>query len=362
MVETVPQPDQDRAVRIRKSVREIADLIGGEIAGNPEAVITGFAGIKEAKPGELTFLAGPKYEDCLKTTEASGVIVSRGVEDSGRTLIRVDNPFMAFVHVVDSLISERIPRPVGIHPSAVVGKNVKLGEDVAIHAQAVIEDNASLGDRVVLYPGVYVGHETEIGEDSIIYPNVTIRERVSIGKRVIIHSNVSIGCDGFGFAPDKGNHHKVPQIGTVVIEDDVEIGANSSVDRATLGVTRIGKGTKIDNLVQVAHNVQIGENCILCAQVGIAGSTVIEDDVMMAGQVGVTGHICIGKGSKVGAKSGVSKNVPAETFVSGIPATRHDKELKIEANLRRLPKMREELRSLKQRLTELEAALRPTSD
>ncbi len=332
---------------MRFTVGEIARIIDGKVLGDENIVITGISGIKESKEGDITFLANSRYARLLSTTEASAVIVARDVTNSHGVLIQTDDPYFAFSRVMGLLANGEITLPRGIHPTAVVGKRVKLGNSIAVSAFSVIEDDVEIGDGVTIYPHVYIGHHSIIGPNTLIYSHVTIREKVTIGKKVIIHSSTVIGSDGFGFAPFKGKHHKVPQLGTVVIGDDVEIGANVTIDRGTIGPTEIKQGTKIDNLVQIAHNVSIGENCIVVAQTGISGSTILGRNVILAGQVGLVGHLTIGDNVKVGAKSGVSKSVPANTCVMGIPAKLHTREKRIEASLRNLPELVKEFHKLR---------------
>jgi len=343
---------------MEKPLYEIARFVGGEIVGDADVVITGVSGIKEAKPGEITFIADSRYADMLTTTQASAVIVSPELGRNGqKPLVKCGDPYLAFINLVNLWAADEIPHPTGIHPTAVIGENVKLGENVAIHAYVVIEDGAVIGDNAIIYPHTYVGRDSRIGSETIIYHDVTIREKVSIGDRVIVHSGVRVGSDGFGFTPAEGAHNKVPQIGVVVIEDDVELGANVTIDRATFGMTRIGKGTKIDNLVQIGHNVTIGEHCIIVAQVGVAGSTDIGDRVTLAGQAGVGGHLKIGDNCVIGGQAGVTKSLPPNSRVSGMPAWPHEKEQRVQASLRRLPVLRERVRELEKRLASLEAQL-----
>ena len=342
---------------MRFTVGEIAKTIEGEVCGDENMVITGVAGIKEAQKGEITFLANPRYLSLLSTTKASAVIVARDITDSDRTLIQTEDPYFAFSQVMGLLANDEIPLPREIHPSASIGQRVKLGKNISICAFSVIGDDVEIADGVTIYPQVYIGHHAKIGENTLIYAQVTIREKVTIGKRVIIHSGTVVGSDGFGFAPFKGKHHKVPQLGTVAIGDDVEIGANVTIDRATIGKTEIKQGTKIDNLVQIAHNVVIGENCIIVAQTGLSGSTVLGKNVTLAGQVGLVGHLNIGDNVKVGAKSGVSKDVPANTCVMGIPAKPHMTEKRIEAVLRHLPELVKDINKLKKEIEELKKSI-----
>ena len=305
---------------MRKTLKEIAQAIEGEVSGDAGVVITGVSGIKEAGSGEITFLANPKYAPLLATTAASAIIISKDTAaPPAKNVIRCANPSLAFAKVIALMSPEATRHFKGIHPSAVIGKAVKLGKDAAIGPYVVIEDAAEIGDNAVIYPGSFIGRSAKLGNDALIYANVSIRERVAIGERVIIHSGTVIGSDGFGFVEVNGKHHKIPQVGTVEIGDDVEIGANVAIDRARFDKTIIGRGTKIDNLVQIAHNVVIGENCLIVAQVGISGSTVIGNNVILAGQAGLVGHITVGDNAIVTAQSGVSKSIPAGAMFSGYP-------------------------------------------
>lgn len=340
---------------MRKTLKEIARLIDGEVAGDENVVITGVCGIKEAEPGDITFLANPKYLSLLETTLASAIITSKDIKTANKPIIRTENPSLAFAKMVSLVEPQDVSHPKGIHPTAIIAKDAALGKNVAVGPYAVIENNASLGDNVIIYAGCYIGYHTKIGRNTLIYPNVSIRERVLIGERVIIHSGTVIGSDGFGFVTLDGAHHKIPQIGTVVIEDDVEIGANVTIDRARFDKTVIGKGTKIDNLVQIAHNVVIGENSIIVAQAGISGSTVIGKGVTLAGQAGLVGHITIGDGAVVAAQAGVTKSVPANTLVSGYPAKPHNIARRVNACIQNLPRLYDTVALLKKRIEELEA-------
>jgi len=336
------------------SLKELAGIVGGEVLGDPDVVIEGVAGIREAEKGQITFLANPKYEPFLQSTRASAVIASRDGKQ-GVPVIKVANPYLAFLKVV-TLFSEsafeRYPRVV--HPTALVDGSASLGEDVAVGAYTVIEEGAVVADRATILPHVCICRGAKVGKDCLIYPHVTIRERCEIGDRTIVHSGAVIGSDGFGYAKDGDTHHKIPQIGIVRIEEDVEIGANSTIDRATTGVTLIKKGSKLDNLVQIAHNVVVGENSILAAQVGVSGSTELGRNVVLAGQAGLVGHITIGEGARVGAQGGVTKSIPPRTSVSGYPAREHGLARKIYAAMARLPHVMKEFRKLKERVDRLE--------
>ncbi|MDD3295850.1 MAG: UDP-3-O-(3-hydroxymyristoyl)glucosamine N-acyltransferase [Candidatus Omnitrophica bacterium] len=342
---------------MRFTLKEIAELVGGDLVGNPETVITGISGIKEAREGDITFLANSKYSCLTQTTKASAIITSRENLESSKPLIKTDNPSIAFTKVVGIVAPSDAKHPKGIHPTAVISKNVELGENVAVGAYVVIEEGARVGSNTVIYGGCYVGCQVEIGQDCLIYPHVTIRERVEISDRVIIHSGAVIGSDGFGFAMVKGVQKKIPQIGTVLIEEDVEIGANVTIDRARFDKTIIGKGTKIDNLVQIAHNVVVGENCIIVAQAGISGSTVLGKGAILAGQAGIVGHIRIGDKAIVAAQAGVTKSVPAGVKVSGYPAKPHDMAKRVNACVQKLPDIYKKVKLLEEKIKQLEEKL-----
>jgi UDP-3-O-[3-hydroxymyristoyl] glucosamine N-acyltransferase len=335
-------------------VAEIARIVGGRVCGQKETVITGIAGIKRARKGDITFVANKRYENLIKGTKASAVVVSRDVDGFPVTLIQVDNPDLAFAKVADCFIPRTNYYEKGVHPSAFVGEDVTLGRDVSIGPNANLLDGCAIGDGSIICSGAYVGHESVIGENCLIYPNVVVRERVSVGNRCIIHSGTVIGSDGFGFTMVDGKHHKIPQIGTVEIGDDVEIGANVTIDRARFDKTVIKKGTKIDNLVQIAHNVVIGENSIVISLTAVAGSTTIGKNAILAGQVGVDGHLSVGDNVVIASRAGVTKNVPDNVVISGFPAQSHDKELRQEVCVRRLPQAMKRIHELEERIKELE--------
>ncbi len=340
------------------TLKEIAEIVGGELVGDPNIVITGISGIKEAKEGDITFLANPKYYSLMKTTKASAIITSKDVKNSSKPIIRTNNPSWAFAKVVSLVAPKDVMHPQGIHPTAIISPSARLGRDVAVGAYTIIEDEVDIGEGTIIYGGCYIGHHTRIGKKCLIYPNVSIRERIEIGNRVIIHSGAVIGSDGFGFATVRGVQEKIPQIGTVVIGDDVEIGANVTIDRARFDKTVIGKGTKIDNLVQIAHNVIIGENCIIVAQAGISGSTTLGKNVILAGQAGLVGHIHIGDGAIVAAQAGVTKSVPPNTKVSGYPAKPHDVAKRVNACVQRLPQLYKKVKELEKKIEELQEKLK----
>jgi UDP-3-O-[3-hydroxymyristoyl] glucosamine N-acyltransferase len=336
------------------TLQELVGIIGGDLSGDGSVVIKGVAGIREAGPGSVTFLANPRYEAFLRTTRASAIIVPQGTSHPSKPLVFADNPYLTFIKAVEFFVPNRNVQVPGIHPTAVVAHTAKVSPGVHIGPNVVIEEGTTVGEGATVLAGTYVGRESEIGAGCLIYPNVTIREQVKLGSRVIIHSGAVIGSDGFGFVREGDVYRKVPQIGNVVIEDDVEVGANVTIDRATTGTTQVGKGTKIDNLVQIGHNVVIGDNCILVAQVGIGGSTQLGSGVTMAGQAGAVGHMKIGDGATVGAQGGVNKSIQAGMTVSGYPAREHTQANKIYASLLKLPELLKKVADLGERLKKIE--------
>jgi len=337
--------------------RRLADLaqeLGGTLAGDPNLSITGVAGIREARPGDLTFLAHPRYETYLSETHASAVLIAEARPGARIAQVVHENPYLAFLKAVKIFRQER-PRPEpGVHPTAVVSPGAVVGARVSLGPHAVIDEGAVVGDDCVLMAGAYVGSGARLGADTWLFPHVVVREACVLGDRVTVHSGTVIGADGFGYVRDGDIYHKVPQVGNVVIGDDVEIGANSCIDRATTGTTTIGSGSKIDNLVQIGHNVELGENVIVVAQVGISGSTRVRRGATLAGQAGIIGHIEIGEYAVVGSQAGVTKSVPAHTQVSGYPAQPHATARRIHALTMRLPLLVDRLARLEQRLAALE--------
>jgi UDP-3-O-[3-hydroxymyristoyl] glucosamine N-acyltransferase len=347
---------------VHLTARAIAELIGGQLAGNPDVTVTGVAGIREAEPGEITFLANPKYLAAARATRASVIILDRASPlESSRTLIRVDDPLRAFARVVERLVPPPVRFPPGIHPTAVVAASARLGAEVCIQPHAVIEPDVLIGDRTVIGAGCYIGHGSRIGADCLLYPRVTLRERSQLGDRVILHSGVVIGADGFGYELTEGQHQKIPQVGHVEIGDDVEIGANSTVDRGRFGRTRVGRGTKIDNHVQIAHNCIIGEDNIICAGTGLAGSVITARHVTMAGQVGVVGHVTIGEKAIIMAQSAITKDVPPGAILLGSPAMPHKQFKRIRATMNVVPELAEKVRQLQRQIEELRARLDPSA-
>jgi UDP-3-O-[3-hydroxymyristoyl] glucosamine N-acyltransferase len=342
------------------TLQKIARLVGGELSGNPEVRITSLSGIREARPGDLTFIANPKYREFLRTTRASAVIVGLEESSSYIPLIRVREPYLAYQRVAETFYVMKHPVAKGVHSAAIVAESARIGKDSAIGPYVVVEEGAEIREEAILYPFVYIGRKAKVGKGSILYPQVSVREECEVGKRCILHSGTVIGSDGFGFATDReGVHHKIPQVGRVILEDDVEIGANTAVDRATLGATVIKSGTKIDNLVQVAHNVVIGKGCLLAGQVGISGSTEIGDNVAIGGQAGLVGHIEIGDRAVIGASAGVTKSVLPGITVSGYPARPHAEAKRREAAALRMPEALKKIAELERRLETLEKKLKP---
>jgi UDP-3-O-[3-hydroxymyristoyl] glucosamine N-acyltransferase len=343
---------------MEKRLSELAQLVGGEVIGDGEVKIAGVAPIEEARKGEITFIAHPRYLPKLKETEASAVIVSPKVREAEKPLLRVANPYLAFAKIL-GIYAHRTHKPRGVDQGAWVSPTAKLGEAVSVYPFVYIGDHAEVGERVILFPGVFVGDNAVIGDDTLIYPSVSIYEGSIIGKRVILHSGVVIGSDGFGFARDGKRSVKIPQVGIVEIGDDVEIGANTTVDRAAMGKTVIKRGVKIDNLVQVAHSVTIGEDSIIVAQVGIAGSTKIGSNVILAGQVGVSDHIEIGDNVMVGPQSGVAKDVPPNQVVTGTPSIPHKDQVRAAMTFPKLPEMWRRIGQLEAKMKDVEARGNP---
>ncbi len=298
---------------------ELARLLGGEVVGDRGVRLTGMRPLDQAGPEHASFLANPRYRDQLLATRAGAVIAGPGTQAPGRNLLIVADPYLGFARAMEEFHLEPF-RPAGIHPLASVHPAARVGADPSLHPFAVVGEGAVLGDRVTLMAGAVVGPAAEVGDDCVLHPHAVVEKGCRVGRRCIVHAGTVIGSDGFGFAPEGRRYHKIPQAGIARVEDDVEIGANCTIDRATMGETVVGSGSKLDNLVHLAHNVVIGENCILTGQTGIAGSTTLGDHVTMAGQSGVAGHLMVGAGAVVAGKSAVFRDVPAGTTVAGIPA------------------------------------------
>jgi UDP-3-O-[3-hydroxymyristoyl] glucosamine N-acyltransferase len=332
------------------TLQELATMSAGKLCGDPDQKISGAASLAEATAGEIAFFANPKYAAQLRNTRASAVFVPLDFSETiAAAQIRVTNPAKAFEQVVLKLAPKPIVFAPGIHSTAIVDPSVKLGARVSIQPHAVIESGVSIGDDTMIGAGSYIGHESSVGTACMIYPHVTIRERTRIGARVIIHSGAVIGADGFGFELVDGRHKKIPQVGIVQIDDDVEIGANTTIDRARFGRTWIQEGVKIDNLVQVAHNVVVGKHSVIVAQAGISGSTRVGERVIMAGQVGIAGHVEVGDGTIIAAQSGVSKDIRGGVWF-GYPAVPLAKAKQQIAWVHRLGKLIERVEAIEKKL------------
>ncbi len=332
------------------SLKALAERLGGSPEGDPEKLIEGIAPIEKAGEGETSFIANSKYLKYVQASRAGAIIIDKKTLLEGKNLIRVADPYFAFFQCLQLFYPQTPLYEPGIHPSASLDPSVKLGKSVAIRQSVVIEKNTRIGDGVIIAPQVFIGADCEIGEGTLIHARVCIRERTMIGKRVIIQSGAVIGGDGFGYVQKEGVWCKIPQVGNVVIEDDVEIGANTTIDRAVLGSTIIGRGTKLDNLVMVAHNVTIGEHSAVAAQAGFSGSTKVGHHALVGGQAGFAGHLQIGNHAVIIAQSGVTKDLPDDSIVSGFFARPHRDELRIAAYLKELPELipriRKEIKTL----------------
>lgn len=334
-------------------LKEIAELINGSIVGDGDIEISGVSGVSDVKEGEITFLSDKRLLSDLMKSKASAVILKEPMEGLRIPFIIVKNPLYAFAQLLSYFYSKP-PRFIGIHEKAFVSKSATICEGVTIYPLSYIDDNVRIGSGTTIFPGVFIGEDCSIGENCIIYPNVTVREGIKIGNNVIIHSGSVIGADGFGYVFEGGVHHKIPQVGSVIIEDYVEIGANVTIDRATTGFTVIGKGTKIDNLVQIGHNVKIGFNSILVAQVGIGGSSIVGDNVILGGQVGISDHSIIESQTMIGAKSGVMPGKLERGIYSGVPVMPHRDWLKAVSVFSKLPTLFKEIKELKDKVRLLE--------
>jgi UDP-3-O-[3-hydroxymyristoyl] glucosamine N-acyltransferase len=339
------------------TLKELADLVGGSVVGDDSLEVTRVAPIDQAGPGDIAFVANPRYLAKLDESRASAVIVGPDVEAPGRALIRCRNPYLAFAKILTHLQVHR-PEPKGVVEGSSISASANLGPEITIYPGCVVGERVSIGRGTILYPDVVVYDDVVIGENCVLHAGVVIRERCRIGDRVILQPSAVIGSDGFGFAPDGGGYFKIPQVGRVEIGDDVEIGSGTCIDRATLGVTRIGRGTKIDNLVQIAHNVVVGENTVIVSQVGISGSTEIGSHCTFGGQAGIAGHLKIGDNVMIGAKGGVSNTVAPNQVLSGSPVMPHREWLKASMSFAKLPEIRKEVSRMKRQLEELEKLIK----
>jgi UDP-3-O-[3-hydroxymyristoyl] glucosamine N-acyltransferase len=340
------------------SAAQIATLINGQVEGNPSMAVASFAKIEEAEIGQLAFLANPKYEDYLYTTKASVIIVNEALEIKPgltATLIKVPDAYSAFALLLRKYQQMMTQQLTGIQQPSFISPSAKIGENVFIGAFAYIGDHAEISDNAKIFPHVFLGNNTKIGQHTILHPGVKIYHDCVIGNNVTIHAGSVIGSDGFGFAPQSdGTYKKVPQIGNVVVEDHVEIGANACIDRATMGSTIIRSGAKLDNLIQIAHNVEVGQNTVIAAQAGVSGSTKIGNNVLIGGQAGIVGHISIADGAKINAQSGVSKTIAnPNSAVTGSPAYEYGSALRSQAVSRKLPDLEKRIKELEKILSQL---------
>jgi UDP-3-O-[3-hydroxymyristoyl] glucosamine N-acyltransferase len=338
-------------------LEQLAERLGCRLEGDGSIEISRVAGLEQAGQGDISFFTNARYAPALRRTRASAVILGDDAPAAPCAMLRTPEPYLAFTNALALFVSPAQPER-GIDKLSYVSKEATLGRDVSIGPFASIAKSARIGDRTVIYPNVSIGEGATIGDDCVIHSHVSIRERIVIGNRVVLQNGAVIGGDGYGFVRRAdGTHQKIPQTALVVIEDDVEIGANTTIDRPAIGETRIQAGTKIDNLVQIGHGVNIGRNVLLAAQVGIAGSTTVGEGAMLGGQVGVGGHIAIGRHAMAVGQSGITNSIPDRAFVSGYPAIDNKEWLKSSAVFRKLPSMRRKIAELEQRIVELEAML-----
>jgi UDP-3-O-[3-hydroxymyristoyl] glucosamine N-acyltransferase len=333
-------------------LKDFAEIVKGVIQGDPDIEIAGVSGLMDAHEGDITFASSAKYLKQARESKASCIIVKEPMPDIKTSQLITSNPYFAFAKAIECFYPGLSFQP-GISEKAIISGRVRFGKGVSVYPLAYLSDDISIGEGTVILPGVFIGEKTRIGKHCIIHPNVVVREGVTIGDRVIIHSGTVIGSDGYGYTFEKGEHYKIPQVGGVIIEDDVEIGSNVSIDRATLGNTVIGRGTKIDNLVQIAHNVKIGEKSLIVAQVGIAGSTEIGDFVVLGGQVGVADHTTIASGTMVGSQAGITGQI-SKGIYSGSPAIAHKDWLRAQALFAKLPEIYKKIRELENKINNLE--------
>jgi UDP-3-O-[3-hydroxymyristoyl] glucosamine N-acyltransferase len=334
---------------MKKSLKDISALIAGELGGDGKLLIKGAANIEDAQPGDICFAFDERAVERFEASKASAVIISKQVKKlPTKPYIKVHDIKLAMAKVLGLFEVKQAFTP-GIHKTAIISKSAKIGKNVAIMSGVVIGDDVAIGDNVKIYPGSFIGNSCSVGRDTILYPGAVLYDRTIVGSKCIINAGCVLGVEGYGFAPMDGKYEKIPQLGNVVIEDDVELFANVCISRATMGSTLIKKGTKIDNLVHIAHNCKIGENCAITGLVAIAGSTELKDHVSIGGTSGVNDHITIGENTVVMGRSGVTKNIPANSVISGFPAQDHKKELEMQAAIRRLPKLIEKISELEKR-------------
>lgn len=339
--------------QLEYSVEQIAALVGGRIEGSPSILVSGFGKIETAVAGELTFLSNVKYEAYIYTTKASAVLVSEDFipkSPIAATLIRVTDPYTALAQLMQQVSHQLCPRRQGIDPRAVIADDAQVGDNCYIAAGAIVEEGVSLGAGCQIYPNVYIGRGTTIGDNCIIYPNVTIYYGTKVGKNCIIHAGAVLGADGFGFAPQLDGYQKIPQLGNVVLEDNVEVGANACIDRAALGSTIVREGVKLDNLVQIAHNCEVGKHTVLAAQVGIAGSTKIGAWCQAGGQVGIAGHLSVGDRVQMAGQTGILGNIKSDQVIMGSPAMDAKQAMRTYAVQRKLPDLAQRLEALEKEI------------
>ncbi|HWC02571.1 MAG TPA: UDP-3-O-(3-hydroxymyristoyl)glucosamine N-acyltransferase [Methylomirabilota bacterium] len=341
-----------------RSLGELARLVGGDLEGDPALEIRGFASLESAGPGDLSFVAAARHLDAARRSAATALVAPPGLDLAGRPAIRVPQPYVALTVVLRAFFPDPVTTP-GIHPTAHVADSARVSVDATVAAFAVVGERSVVEAAAVVHPHVFVGPDCRVGEGSVLHPHVVLRDRVVIGRRVIVHPGSVLGADGFGYVFDGQGHRKIPQVGRVVVEDDVEIGANVTVDRATLGETVIGHGTKIDNLVQIGHNTVVGADTIIVAQAGVAGSCRIGRRVVLAGQVGIADHVTVGDGAQIGSQAGVHRDVPAGAGMIGTPAVAGEAGMRAFAAIGRLPELLRDVRALGRRMAALERRLGP---
>ncbi len=342
---------------MEKTLGELAEYVGGTVKGDKNIRIRGIKAMDEAEEGDVTFLANEKYEKKLNNTAASAIIVSPKFQDLDKPLLISKNPYLAFAKIVDLMMNPETEYPKTIDKTAVISPSVQTGKDVSIFSHVYVGERTVLGDNVVLMPKVYVGDDCEIGDDTVIHPNVVIYANTKIGRNVTIHANTVLGSGGFGYAPDGSGYFDIPQVGETVIEDDVVIGDNTTIQRGALDATRIGRGTKIGSQCQIAHNVEIGENTLLIGQIGVAGTAKIGSNCILAGGVGIVGHVTVGDRVTIGARAGVTNDLPGGDTYLGYPAVSIKKMRRSQMAAHRLPNLIEDMRSLKRRIRDLEEKL-----
>jgi len=335
---------------MKVKLKDIADLVSGKTLGDPNTTITGVSNIEDAKQGDLSFVLDRKNLKAAERSAASAVVAGEDTKTT-KPAILVKNPRLALAIILEKFKSPLKLRK-GIHKTLIKGKNVKIGSNASIQAHVNIGNNVKIGKGAKIYPNVYIGNNVSIGEGCILYPNVVIYDQIIIGNNVILHAGTVIGVDGYGFVFHEGRHKKIPQVGTVIIEDDVEIYSNTCVARGTLGATLIKKGAKIDNLTHLAHNCKVGESCALTALLGFAGSVTLGDRVFVGGQAGFNGHINVGENTIIMAKAGVTKDIPPNSVISGFPAQEHKKEMEMQAFIHMLPKLFKKVEELEKKLNQ----------